>query len=358
MQSTCTSFKMRFNCIAASCYLILFPFHSFSQIFPGLEGEVLVEAIQENYTPDILLSDTQIRDTLYASVFIEDDSVRCIYSGMARFLPEGVDPSQFLFGTGTGVTDINLEHGWPQTKGAGDGTNGNIDMHHLYPSRIEINSDRANYPFSEIPDQNTQKWYYLQQVMTDIPSNDINSYSEFITGHFEPRESVKGDIARAMFYFWTIYREDAAEADPDFFNLQKDDLCSWHQQDPADDFELLRNERIAFYQDGIQNPFILDCSLANRAYCPLNIDCTPIHADDNRALPTSIGYDQYTRRLMILSHEEELWNVNVINILGQVNYSENLAAGNYSYPIDLTNGFYVILASNGKEKIHSKIFIR
>src|SRR4030095_2084922 len=104
-----------------------------AQLFPGLSGEDLADAIRNEYTPSILLNDTQVKDTLYAKVFFVNDSVRCIYSGLAHDLPQSVDPSQWLFGTGNEVESINLEHGWPQAQGAGEGTDGNINMYHLFP---------------------------------------------------------------------------------------------------------------------------------------------------------------------------------------------------------------------------------
>ena len=51
-----------------------------AQLFPGLEGEQLTDALRDAYTPGQLLNDNQVRDTLYAKVFAESDSVRCIYS--------------------------------------------------------------------------------------------------------------------------------------------------------------------------------------------------------------------------------------------------------------------------------------
>ncbi|MDV7400839.1 endonuclease, partial [Arthrospira platensis SPKY1] len=84
---------------------------------------------------------------------------------------------------------------------------------------------------------------------------------------FEPREAVKGAIARAMFYFYTMYREEADAADPDFFRQQVQTLCQWHRQAPPDARELARTRAIARHQDGKPNPFVLDASLAERAFC-------------------------------------------------------------------------------------------
>jgi len=129
----------------------------------------------------------------------------------------------------------------------------------------------------EINDNNTQSWYLLTNELNSIPSSNIDAYSEGIRGIdglFEPRESRKGDIARAMFYFYTMYQAQADNADPNFFNLQSATLCQWHEQDPVDAREYARTFAIAAYQDDKPNPFVLDCSLVQRAYCQTEeLDC-------------------------------------------------------------------------------------
>ncbi len=327
-----------------------------AQIFPGLEGEVLVEALQNAYTPQFLLNDTQVKDTLYAKVFIEDDSVRCIYSGLAHDLPIGVDPSQYIFGSGNQTESINLEHGWPQAKGAGDGTDGNMNMYHLFPSRVAINSDRADFPYRQIADNVTNHWYYLGIEMSAKPNTNIDAYSEFVSGSFEPRESVKGDIARAMFYFWTIYRDDAVAADPNYFDQMKADLCTWHEQDPADEFELLRNDRVAVYQDGKINPFITDCSLVRRAYCIQLDACVNTSTEEHPIHLARLEYDVNDQQLLISGEESMEWQLFVINLLGQVMFSEHLVSGESIDVLQLRPGFYYAIASDGKQNIMRSFF--
>jgi hypothetical protein len=87
-------------------FLILFSFGILNleaQLFPGMEGDELVNAIRAAYTPAVLLTEAQVKDTLYAKVFIQHDSVHCIYSGLAHDLPPGVDPSQWIYENGTAV---------------------------------------------------------------------------------------------------------------------------------------------------------------------------------------------------------------------------------------------------------------
>lgn len=329
--------------------------HGVAQIFPGLTGETLVDALRNDYTPTHLLNDTQVKDTLYAVIFADQDTVHCIYSGMARYLPTGVDPSQWLYGNGTETGSMNLEHSWPQAKGAGEGTGGNTNMYHLFPSRSAINSDRGDSPYTDINDNQTTRWYYRDQEMSSKPSGNIDAYSEYINGAFEPRESVKGDIARAMFYFWTIYRDDAIAADPGFFNLQLDKLCAWHNQDPVDAQEMERNQRIAQYQ-GRENPFILDCSLVMRAYCSALPECIPVAVDATEKTEAKLVYISSTHQLNIQGDDNEGWVVQVFDMLGRKVYLTQLHPEAYANLIPFTPGYFFAVAYHDRKVITLKFY--
>jgi hypothetical protein len=151
------------------------------------------------------------------------------------------------------------------------------DMHHLYPSRADVNNYRANLPFLEVDDADADFWFYRNQTLANIPSNQIDQYSEvFLNNHFEPREDKKGNIARAIFYFYTMYKAQADAASPSFFEIQRETLCQWHYADPVDSLEWVRTWRIAGYQDGKPNPFALDCTLPERSFCQgMGLACEP-----------------------------------------------------------------------------------
>ena len=69
------------------------------------------------------------------------------------------------------------------------------------------------------------------------------------------------------FYFFTIYQEQALNASPEFFEQQRETLCHWTSNDPAEQDELIKTYQIAGYQGDIPNPFVVDCSLSERLYC-------------------------------------------------------------------------------------------
>ncbi|MCB9284820.1 MAG: endonuclease [Lewinellaceae bacterium] len=243
----------------------------YQAVFPGLSDQELLDALVDTYKPYALVNN-YTNDTLYKRIYLEPgDSLRCIYTGYAVYLPPNQDPSQAAF-----AANINLEHTYPKAMGADVGLAVD-DMHHLFPSRADVNNYRGNLPFGEVNDPDADYWFYLDQTQTTIPGTNIDLYSEVINnGMFEPREDKKGNIARAMFYFYTMYKQQADLANNTFFESQRETLCHWHYDDPVDSLEWARTFLIAGYQEGKPNPFVLDCTLPERSYCQgLGLSCNP-----------------------------------------------------------------------------------
>lgn len=244
-------------------------------VLPGLSGNALLEQLVLEYKPATVLDFGDSKDTLYGTIYNLHDSVRCVYSGHTLYLEPGSDPSQAVYLNGSN-DGINAEHTYPRSKGADSG-NARSDLYNLFPTRLQVNGDRGNLPFGEIPDQETDFWYWKDDKQSNIPGENIDAYSEITESFFEPREDHKGNVARAIFYFVTMYAEQVAAADPNYFEPMREDLCNWHYADPVDSLEWIRNYLIASYQSDRPNPFILDCSLAGRTYCDYIDDaCTAV----------------------------------------------------------------------------------
>ncbi|MFB9327711.1 endonuclease I family protein [Paenibacillus aurantiacus] len=150
----------------------------------------------------------------------------------------------------------NREHVWAQSHGDFGTAKGiGTDLHHLRPENKRVNGDRGDKDFDNLP-QNAKYQY------TSVPIPD--TYWDKQQEIWDPRDEVKGDVARIMFYMDTRY-EDSDSMDlelvnqltdshsPKFGNLST--LMKWHELDPVDDFEKRRNEVIYSYQ-GNRNPFI------------------------------------------------------------------------------------------------------
>ncbi|MFV0531125.1 MAG: endonuclease I family protein [Flavobacteriales bacterium] len=199
---------------------------------------------------------TKAREYLYSDLFYQGGKLEGIYSGyqVSINLSEGNYINQ------AGRQGVNCEHSFPQSKGAGQEPM-RSDMHHLYPEKGTVNEIRSNFKFMDITDSSTYQWILEGNIYTTIPSTNIDAYSEALNGGFEPREKVKGDVARAIMYFYTMYNS----ADPLYFRSMLDTLIKWNQLDLVSEEERVRNQKIKAYQ-GNENPYILDETLADRAF--------------------------------------------------------------------------------------------
>ena len=246
--------------------IIIFTFITFnliraqSIIGPSNTRTNLFNFLINNYTTSNTLSYNNARDVMYSIIDLRNDNtLKGIYTNYTITIDPSQDPRPQ-----TNALNMNCEHSWPQSMGA-SGSPQKSDMHHLYPTRGNVNSSRGNKPFDEINDDQTDKWWRLDYYETSIPNQFIDEFSEVDNDNekFEPREDVKGNIARSMFYFYTIYND---VANHNFFDIQKDILYEWHKQDPVDEIELSRSYAIAGYQNNIPNPFVLDSSLVKRIW--------------------------------------------------------------------------------------------
>ncbi len=315
-------------------------------------GQPLIDALRNLYKPDLTLGYGPARDTLYSKIDNNGLTLSGIYTDFTVPLEEGKDPSISVFQNEAG---INAEHVYPQSKGARQEP-GRSDMHHVFPSKVSVNSARGSCIFGDIEDTDTEFWFVLGERLSQMPTSDIDAYSEKDEEScvFEPRESVKGDIARAVFYFYTIYQQLADREDKNFFPRQRDVLLKWHRADPVSEKELRRNDLIAFYQGNL-NPFIVDTSLAIRAffkedavYEPGNPNCITtsiavLEKGDWVQLQSSLVANEIT-----LKSTERNIVTHLVDTNGQILRKRQFDF-NTTIPVyDLPNGYYfLVVASEG-----------
>jgi hypothetical protein len=310
-------------------------------VFPDLDNEPLNNALVENYKTSTVLSYSQARDTFFKNIDAVDNVLECVYTGFKINLDPNADPTTDAFGKG-----INTEHTYPRSKGASENTNAYSDMHHLFPTREGVNSARGNLPFSDIVDSQTDKWYFEDNVITTIPSQAIDDYSELLNNeNFEPREKHKGDVARAYFYFYTMYKNQADQEAPIFFESQRETMCKWHFDDPVDEKEWIRNNKIANYQEGKKNPFILDCRLA-RLYCDdIAEACLIVNTVDVNVSKVQISPNPASTTLIIDSEDLNFKQYGVFSNDGRMIKSGWIDDESTSVQIDieeLKSGFYIL----------------
>lgn len=132
---------------------------------------------------------------------------------------------------------FNTEHSWPRSWGAKG--QAEADLHHLFVSSEDANRRRDSHPYGETNCTANCFWQRDGSVLGP-------GYGGLTV--FQVHEESRGDIARAQFYFATRYgypMDTAMEAV----------LKRWHCEDPPDDWERERHERIVETQSN-RNLFI------------------------------------------------------------------------------------------------------
>lgn len=167
-------------------------------------------------------------------------SVECIYTGRkAAMVKDRASANAAM---------MNTEHSWPQSIGAAGVAKS--DLHHLFPTDNTANGKRGNYPFGEVK---TATWTGPDPDGKGPSKLGTNADGKTV---FEVRDAYKGNIARALLYFYTRY---AAEPPSGFSttNLQIEEplLHKWHQMDPPDAAERRHNDEVFKLQKN-RNPYI------------------------------------------------------------------------------------------------------
>lgn len=207
----------------------------------GKEGAELLRALHLIVrTGHVDRGYAQARDEMFSEVddLDGDDRIEDVFTGE-------------LYGPITGRKNafdrgINTEHTWPQSKGATGIAQS--DLHHLRPSDIRTNEKRGSHPYGDVI---RAEWSVGEG--TRQAKLGVDALGETV---FEPRDDIKGDLARGLLYFYTRY----AQSRPGRFTLENfkhelPTLLRWHHQDPVTDAERARNDAVQRVQ-GNRNPFV------------------------------------------------------------------------------------------------------
>ncbi len=204
-----------------------------------------LKQLLQNHT---LLDYADYRSTMVQTIFERDTTnqqkvVNCEYS----------NETKIYTGTFDFVTlDYSREHlfprSWMPTGGSTNALEG-TDYHNLALTNLgEVNSMRSNFPLGEVV-QVTDSFLECKKG-DDANQNPV----------FEPRNAIKGNVARAMFYQMVCYNGLGGSWGindlPSYGNEQDVNvLLNWHFSDLPDAFEKAKHEYIASIQ-GNRNPFI------------------------------------------------------------------------------------------------------
>lgn len=210
----------------------------------GKTGAALLQALSRIVCRARVLGYDSARDSMYS--FVEDpdndDLLADVYVG--RVATVNSRPT-------AAAANFNTEHSWPQSRGA-QSDPAMSDIHHLFPSDATANSERSNLPFGIVV--GTPQW-----TSPDPDGDgDVSKRGPDASGRmvFEPRNAKKGDVARAILYFYVRYKDrPTANFTLENFNVEEATLIQWATADPPDTFERQRNS-LAFRAQGNRNPFV------------------------------------------------------------------------------------------------------
>lgn len=127
------------------------------------------------------------------------------------------------------------------------------DMQNLWPAFQRVNSSRSKLRYGPVDDATPRRFASF------CPSFERSSGR---TAVVEPRDDVKGDLARSLIYMHFTYGLPLENAVND-----KHLLLSWLRSDPPDQEELRRNAVIDGLQ-GTPNPLLMDAFLGFNGVAP------------------------------------------------------------------------------------------
>ncbi len=245
--------------------------HLYEHLEQGASGALLREAlyqvlssfhVPQKSAPDKLVSSCEpyrnkgcyghryfsylkARRYLYGYLHLEEINgeyvIRCVYC--ERDYGPGDFPKNRQPGPGQipGHLTINTEHTWPQSRFSDRYAKSlqKSDLHAIYPTTPSANTQRSNFEFAEV--------HTITHDTCEPSKKGQNRYGGSQT-FYEPPDDHKGNVARALFYFAVRYQLPISEVEEYY-------LRKWHWQDPVDEFEIWRHERI-FEKQGVRNPFI------------------------------------------------------------------------------------------------------
>jgi endonuclease I len=212
----------------------------------GLSGDGLLRALRKRVDGHTDLGYDGGRDVLFASVDdpTDKDTIVSVYTGEVI---TGVRDRNTASNKG-----FNTEHTWPQSLGA-EGK-AKADLHHLYGVDMKSNGIRSSFPFGLVVNPLT----VLPDLSVPGQASKLgtNAGGERV---FEPPDRHKGNVARALLYFYTRYAVTQGKGGGPLsmrnWSIEKQVVQQWHKLDPVDDAERLRNERVFAVQKN-RNPYI------------------------------------------------------------------------------------------------------
>ena len=232
---------------------VIAPFLLLAQLAPGYynNAEGKKDALLKTALHTIIRPHTQLEYYSSSTHFRSTD-----------WHPEGYFWDMYSRERRSSWSNLNREHSMPKSwwSPQPEYTVAYSDLHNLYPSNIEANSAKSNYPLGVVGTV-----YEFDNGTSKVGPNTYPGYSGAV---FEPANEYKGDFARTYMYMVTCYEDYAMNwrstgtesmlyqnSYPVFKPYAVSILMKWHRDDPVSQKEIDRNNAVHAIQ-GNRNPYI------------------------------------------------------------------------------------------------------
>ncbi len=291
---------------------------------------------------ETIMSNFEIRDTIGGQ-----SVVTCAYSGENLIFNDPFDWSE------TGYSrEHTMPHTWMHSYPADSPEQPEYnDQHNLYPTNLnEANIPRSNHPLGVVTGNVTSS--YLDGTLGQDASGMLV---------YEPRDSQKGNAARAIMYMTVAYGFNFG-GDVDADDQDQYLLKDWHYADLPDDYEIARNEYI-FSVQGNRNPFVDSVDFAchvdfdNLEY--LGADCSQASIDENENIVFTVYPNPAKESVTISLKSAEVISYVLLDMQGrEISSSSNLNASSVKINTDkVASGSYLLTVQTTLGAIQEKIIV-
>jgi endonuclease I len=283
------------------------------------------------------------------------DNVILIYSGIS------VNGAQ-EYNSAAGWT---REHIWAKSRGDfGNAIGAGTDVHALRPLDNTTNSVRNNRNFNNCTTciEVTDRW-----------GNPTGSKKDANDWSFEPRDEVKGDVARMIFYMAVRY--EGLDMQP---NLELTEtllpqgdkeplsgvlttLLEWNRNDPVNAWEKNRNDIIYYSYQNNRNPFIDFPELAEYVWgTQMGAKWTgekSLNIATNYKITLSI-YPNPAFDILYIKGFKQAAKVNIYDNIGRKVFVSQIDVDNNTIDVSGFKGIYVVNIITQEKSITKNIIIR
>jgi endonuclease I len=256
------------------------------------------------------------------------------------------------------------EHIWAKSRGDfGTAIGVGTDVHALRPLDNTTNSIRNNRSFNNC---NTC------EAVTDKWGNTTGSKKDANDWSFEPRDAVKGDVARMMFYMAVRY-----EGLDSYPNLELTEamlpqsnkepihgvlstLLDWHRNDPVDAWEENRNDIIYNSYQGNRNPFLDFPELAEHLWgteMGLNWTGEPLDIENFNEVSFTIYPNPASNSITIKGVSLDI-QVEIYDAIGRKVRSSQINVNKNTIDVSELKGIYVVNLLSQEKRITKILVIK